>query len=115
MHQFWNCPKIQDYWFDVQGWLHNNFAHCTDVVFFSKELVFLGSKENVVTDRVLDLCILLAKYNIFISKLHGTIPHLYVFVSYVKSRSAVEKYYYLVNSRQNKFYADWMLYSSVFT
>ena len=85
MHLFWDCPKIQDYWFDVQGWLHSNFTHCTDVVcfvfvFFSKELVILGSKENVVTDRVLDLCFLVAKYNFFISKLHGTIPHVNVFL-----------------------------------
>ena len=69
--------------FNVQGWLLSNFTHCTDVVFFcfffSKELVILGSKENVVTYRVLDLCILVAKYNIFISKLHGTIPHVNVF------------------------------------
>ena len=62
----------------MQGWLLSNFTHCTDVG-FSKELVILGSKENVVTYRVLDLCILVAKYNIFISKLHGTIPHVNVF------------------------------------
>ena len=34
IHLFWDCPKIQDYWFDVQGWLHSNFTHFTDVVFF---------------------------------------------------------------------------------
>ena len=43
----------------------------------------------MVTDRVLDLCILLAEYNVFISKLHGIIPHVNVVVSYVKRRSAV--------------------------
>ena len=119
IHLFWDCPKIQDYWFDVQGWLHSNFTHCTDVVFFcfffSKELVILGSKENVVTARVLDLRILIAKYNIFIWKLYGTIPHENIFVSYVKNRSAVEKYYCLVNSRQSNFFVDWMLYSSLFS
>ena len=82
-------------------------------MFFSKELAILGSIENVVTDRALDLCIIIAKYNIFISKVHGTIPHLNAFVTYVKSISAVEKYYYLVNNRHSKFYAFWMLYSSL--
>ena len=60
LHVFWDCPEIQDYWFDVQGWLHTSFTHCTDII-FSKELVILGSKVNVVTDRILDLCILIAK------------------------------------------------------
>ena len=54
---FWDCPKIQDYWFDVQEWLHTSFTHCTDLI-FSKELVILGSQVNVVTDIILDLCIL---------------------------------------------------------
>ena len=38
------------------------------LIFFSKELVILVSKANVVTDRILDLCILIAKYNIFYCK-----------------------------------------------
>ena len=106
------APKIQDYSFDVQGWLHTSFTHCTNII-FSKELVILGSKANVVTDRILDLCIFIAKYNIVISKLHGTIPHLNVVTRSLKNRSVLEKYYYTLNDRQNKFHADWMLYSSL--
>ena len=34
LHLFLDCPKIKDYWFDVQGWLHSNFTHYTKVVFF---------------------------------------------------------------------------------
>ena len=45
LHIFWDCPQIQDYWFDVQGWLRTNFIQCTDIT-FSKELVILGSKVN---------------------------------------------------------------------
>ena len=85
---FWDCPKIQDYWFDVQEWLHTSFTHyCTDLI-FSKELVILGSQVNVVTE-ILDLCILVAKYNIFISKLHGTIPHLNVYTRFLKNRAVL--------------------------
>ncbi len=88
LHMFWDCPKIQDYWFDVQEWLHTSFTHCTDLI-FSKELVILGSQVNVVTDIILDLCILIAKYNIFISKLHGTIPHLNVYTRFLKNRAVL--------------------------
>ena len=108
---FWDCPKIQEYWFDVQGWLHTSFTHCTDII-FSKELVILGSKTNMVTDRILDLCILIAKY-IFISKLHGTIPHLHYFTRILKNGAVLEKYYYTLNGRLNEFHVDWMLYSSL--
>ena len=112
LHMFWDCPKIQNYWFDVQGWLHTSFTHCTDII-FSKQLVILGSKANVVTDRILDFCILIAKYNIYIAKLHGTILHLNVFTHFLKNRAVLEKYYYTLNGRSNKLHADWMLYSSL--
>ena len=73
---FWNCPQIPDYLFDVQG-LDTNFTCFTEII-FSKELVILGSEVNTVSDRILDLCILIAKYKIFTSNLHGTIPHINV-------------------------------------
>ena len=81
------------------------------VLILSKELIILGSKVNVVTDRILDLCILIAKYNIFISKLHGTIPHLNVFTRFLKNRAVLRNY--MLNGRPNKFRANWMLYSSL--
>ena len=54
----------------------------TDVGTFMTRSINNGfySKANVVTDRVLDLCFLVAKYNFFISKPHGTIPHVNVFL-----------------------------------
>ena len=58
----------------------------TDVGTFMTRSINYGfySKENEFTDRVLDLCNRTAKYNIFISKLHGTIPHVNAFVTYVR-------------------------------
>ena len=114
LHLFWNCSKIQDYWFDVQGCIHTNLTHCTDII-FSKELLIIGSKVNMVTDRILDFYILIAKHNIFISKLHGTVPCLNIFIRFLKNRDILEKYYYRLNGRPNTFYADWMLYSSFLT
>ena len=113
LHMFWECPKVQDFWLEVQGWLHKHFEHCTNIT-FSKELIILGVRANLVTDRIIDLCILIAKYHIFTSKLQGTIPHLYAFVQNMKNRSEVEKYYYIVNSRPNNFYIDLILYRSYF-
>jgi len=60
----------------------------------------------MVTDRILDLCILIAKYNILISNLHSTIPHLNGFTRFLKNRAVLEKYYYTLNGRPNKFHVQ---------
>ena len=106
---FWECPKVQDFWLEVQGWLHKYFEHCTHII-FSKELIILGVKANLVTNRIIDLCILIAKYHIFTSKLQGTTPHLNAFVQNMRNRFEVEKYYYIVNGRPKNVYANWILY-----
>ena len=67
----------------------------------------------MVSGGILDLCILIVKYNIFISKLHGTIPRLNASTRFLKNRAVLEKYYHTLNGRLNKFHADWMLYSSL--
>ena len=113
LHMFWECPKAQDFWLEVQGWLHKRFERSTNVT-FSKELIILGVRANLVTDRIIDLCILIAKYHIFTSKLQDTTPYLNAFVQNMKNRSEVEKYYYIVNSRPQKFDTDWILYRSYF-
>ena len=97
---FWECPKVQDFWLEVQGWLHKHFEHCTNVTLL-KELIILGVTANLVTDRIIDMCILIAKYHIYTSKLQGATPHLNAFVRNMKNRLEVENYYYLVQQAQN--------------
>ena len=53
LHMFWECPKVQDFWIEIQGWLQKHFEHCTNVT-FSKELIILGVRANLVTDRITD-------------------------------------------------------------
>ena len=48
----------------------------------------------MVTDRILDLCILIAKF-FFISRLYGTVLHLNGFTRFLKNRGVLEKYYYV--------------------
>ena len=70
-----NCPKVQEFWFDIQGWLHAHVVHCNTIT-LSEELVILGCKPDSVTDKHFDLFLLMAKHHIFASKLQGTLPHL---------------------------------------
>ena len=50
LHMFWDCPKIQDYWLDVQNWICTDFTHCNNVI-FPRDLIILGSEKNTITDR----------------------------------------------------------------
>ena len=33
LHMFWECPKVQDLWLEVQDYLHKHFEHCTNITF----------------------------------------------------------------------------------
>ena len=84
-HMLWDCPTIQDYWFDIQGWLHANFSHCSKIL-FSREFIILENKVNTVTDRIFVLFMLIAKYHVFTSRLQGTTPHPNIFIQKLKKQ-----------------------------
>ena len=108
---FWDCPKIQDYWLDVQHWIHINFTHCNNVI-FTRDLIILGIEKTTVTDRFLDLLMLMGKHHIFTAKLQGNIPHVNTLIIKIKHRFLAERYYYTVNNLYSKFTHKWPLYSS---
>ena len=81
-HMFWNCLKVQEFCFDIQGWLHVHFVHCNNIP-LSEESVIMEWKPDV-TDIIFDLFLLMAKHHMFASKLRGTLPHLNVFIQKVK-------------------------------
>ena len=93
---FWDCPKRQNYWLDVQNWICTNFTHCKNVI-FTRDLIILGSEKNTITDRHLDQ--LMGKYHIFTAKLQGNVPHVNTLIMMVKHRFLVEKYCYTVYFR----------------
>ena len=110
---FWDCPKIQDYWLDVQNWIRTNFTHYNNVI-FTRDLIILGSEKNTISDRLLDLLILMGKYHIFTEKPQGKVPHVNTLIIKIKHRFLAEKYYYTVNNLCSKFTSKWLLYYSYF-
>ena len=54
--------------------LNESCENCFEPI-FTETLVLLGVKKNVVTDRVIDLIILLAKYYIFLMQIEGIHTH----------------------------------------
>ena len=45
LHMFWECPKVQDLWLEVQDYLHKHFEHCTNITFW-KELIAVNMEES---------------------------------------------------------------------
>jgi len=108
-HLFWDCPIVQRIWFDLLNWMKSHFPHC-DRMDLCQELVILGCKQNIVTDRVFDLCILLGKYSIFVSKIQGVTPKFKMFIRFIKNRYCDEKYMYANSNKAVKFFREWRMY-----
>ena len=63
-HLFWYCDIVQVFWAKLKTALNESCENCFEPI-FTEMLVLFGVKENVATDRVIGLIILLAKYYIF--------------------------------------------------
>ena len=46
-------------------------SHTVTIVIFTRALIILGSEKNTITDRFMDLLILMGKYQIFTAKVRG--------------------------------------------
>ena len=114
VHLFWECQKVQEFWSNLKDWLHTNFVHCNNIT-FTKDLIILGIKDNVITDRIFDLIILMAKFHIFVSKVRGAGLHMNNFIRTLKNRYISEKYENAINSTFTKKFNDWLLYSNCFS
>ena len=68
-HLFWHCELTQIFWTNLKLALNESCVHCFGTI-FTETLILFGHKDNVVTDKVLDLLIMLAKfyyiYNMYI-------------------------------------------------
>jgi hypothetical protein len=112
-HLFWECQHVKSYWTSFEDWLHLNFPHCRNVS-LSKQLVILGTDIEIITDVILDFFILLAKYQIFLSKCKNTIPRFDMFVICIKNRYAMEKYNAAIRNNTARFMENWSMYSAFF-
>ena len=110
-HLFWDCVHVQYFWNQVQTWILENFMHCSNFA-VSKVLVVFGIKHNVFTDRIIDLFMLQAKYQIFLAKINGTKPKFNAFLYSVRNRYGVERYRAKIDNA--KFFEDWRLYADYF-
>lgn len=109
-HLLWGCRFVRTFWNDLTITLNNKCSHAHNLR-LNKQLIILGYDDNIKTDRVLDLIIIMAKYFIYVSKVKRTKPNIDIFNHVLKTRYRIEKQTNLKQMQANKFDTQWKPYS----
>ena len=111
-HLFYQCPKVRFFWNTMIDWLKTNCTNC-DLLFFSEELIVFGLKKNIVTDKVIDLLILIGKWHIYKCKLQDREPTIDIFKQQFKQRYTIEKSISIAGQKYNSFKDTWHPYQNL--
>lgn len=108
-HLFWGCFQTQSFWENLENFIKEKCDHCR-LFSFSEELVIFGIQERIVTDRVMDFIILLAKLYIYRTRMEQKLPRILVFINMLKHRYRFEKYAATILGKSVQFETSWQLY-----
>ena len=112
-HMFFDCTFINTFWQNLTQKFLYKLPHVNNFQ-FSKELILFGMKQNVKTDKPINLFILCAKYYIYSCKFSISIPNADVFLKRFKYRYRIEKYLYAnTHSSPTTFNTEWLPYLNV--
>ena len=112
VHLFWHCDLIKTFWKDLLTLLKSKCLGCEALV-FTEQLVLFGVSENIVTDKVLDLIVLHAKFYIFKCKLQKALPVLQVYLKILGKVYTDEKFLATISGKYYDFCIQWMPYMSI--
>ena len=111
-HLIWECVHVQKFWNDLNVVLKEKCSHCDNLT-FTKPLILFGISHNIITDKIIDFIILLAKRYIYSCKWNGSIPNIRVFQHKLKDRYETEKYSQTLLGNRPKFIENWMPYRDI--
>ena len=89
----WDCTYTETFWKHVLEWITKNTLHVRSLN-ITEQLVNFGVKNDVPTDKVLDLIMVMGKYYIFRCRCLKTIPNFTCLSKEVRQRTAIEKHAY---------------------
>ena len=111
-HLFWSCKHVKKFWSDLQNLLLLSCQHIINLR-LDEELVLFGTRENMYTDKVFDLIILVAKYYLYSLKWTNSIPNIRTFHTILKNRYRLEKYSSLCSNQSHTFDTLWYPYTNL--
>ena len=112
-HLFWQCELINAFWNNLLALIEDK-CFTDDNFVFTEQLVLFGVFDNIVTDKVMDLIILQAKFYIFKCKLQKSMPVLGVFQKILDRVYSDEKYLAGITGKIVEFCSKWQSYMSLF-
>ena len=72
-HLFWNCREVQKFWNELSKLLSTKCTHAYSFS-FNEHLVIFGFSENICTDAICDLIILMGKHFLYKCKVQKLLP-----------------------------------------
>ena len=111
-HLFWHCQYVIIFWTKLGKKINENCNHAQNL-HFNKNIVLFGLDENIKTDRILDLIILLSKHYIYLTKVNQAKPNIKHFGHILKTRYEIEKEITLKKSNYRTFINNWSFYSDM--
>ena len=112
-HLFWNCTCVRRFWQALESLMKEKCVTAA-MIKLSESIVLFGTDNNVKTDNVFDLIVLLAKLFIYKCKLEKTVPTIFSFKRQLSQKYRVEEYNAKINFELFKFNIDWLPYKSMF-
>ena len=109
-HLFWYCPVVKQFWKNLEVFINLRCVHAHNFK-FNENLVLLGFSDNVYTDRICDLIVLMAKFYIYRCKVKQVNLSFNVFISELYQRYRVE---YEINNNSVEYRNNWGPYMNLF-
>ncbi len=100
-HYFHGCHTSYMFWLSFLNWWHSVFE--IYITLTSHDVVFGIIEQDIPNRRVLNYCILLAKWYIYCTRHHGKNPFFYNYQVLLKNSLQVVRHVYTSNGDMDKF------------
>ena len=111
-HLFWERVFVQQFLKDLERLIRTKCYNCARFS-FKLELVIFGHSNNVITDKAMDLIILLAKFYIYKCRFLDDTPNCLSFVLQLKNRIEIERLIAIRRNKYKQFQLLWFPYSNL--
>ena len=112
-HVFWECNVARTFWTGIETLVNDKCAHAFNFR-LSQKLVLFGVDDQIKTDTILDLILLLAKHFLYSCKMNSRVPRQTDFISHVLTRFKIEEYNAKMLFDMNTFNINWIHYKPLF-
>ena len=110
IHLLWKCNHVQIFWNNLAFKINKRCCHAHKLRFTEKLIIF-GKCNVIISDKICDLIILLAKFYIYRCKVQNQTLNVNVFISEIYRRYIIEK---VINRNSNTFNNSWAPYLTLF-